>query len=76
MTGVEGERLQLECRITITHLVGERIFALGMYDPVSGRHELLGKHPVADIERVVGGLRTRMEREGHLVTFSELTGPR
>ena len=65
---------QLECRIVITH--NGTTFSLGMYDPVSGRHEPLGKHPTKDIERVVRGLRERMEREGHLVTFSEVGGPR
>ena len=65
---------QLECRIVITHWGG--MFDLGMFDPISGRHEPLGKHPVKDIERVVGDLKTRMEREKHIVTFSEVSGPR
>ncbi len=66
---------QLECRITITHL-DARTFALGMFDPITCRHEPLGKHPVLTIERVVGDLKVRMEREGHKVTFSEWTGAR
>ena len=67
---------QLECRITITHDRDGCTFALGMWDPVACRHEPLGRHPVADIERVVRGLRERMERERHVVTFSEVWGPR
>lgn len=65
---------QLECRIIVTHW--GRVFDLGMFDPKSGRHEPLGKHPVKDISRVVRDLKVRMERERHLVTFSEVTGPR
>lgn len=63
---------QLECRITITHW--GRTFDLGMYDPISGRHEKLGNHPIKDISRIVGDLKDRIEREGHLVTFSEKQG--
>ena len=66
---------QMECRVVITHL-SPTLFELGMMDPVSMRYEALGKHPTKDIEKVVGGLRTRMERERHLVTFSEVWGPR
>ena len=66
---------QLECRIVITH-VGPQRFTLGMFDPVSMCHEPLGEHPTSDIERIVGDLRTRMERERHVVSFSEVTGPR
>ena len=65
---------QLECRITITHW--GRVFDLGMFDPKSGRHEKLGAHPTRDIERIVGDLRVRMERERHVVTYSEVSGPR
>lgn len=65
---------QLECRIVITHR--GHTFDLGMYDPVSGRHEPLGNHPRKDINRIVRDLKVRMEREGHLVSFSEVTGPR
>ncbi len=64
---------QLECRIIITHVTPHR-FTLGMFDPVSMRHESLGEHPTSDIERIVGDLRTRMERERHKVTFSEVHG--
>lgn len=67
---------QLECRIIITHERDGVTFALGMYDPLGGRYEPLGKHPLSKIERVVGDLRTRMERERHRVTFSEVWGPR
>lgn len=68
------EARQLECRIVITH--GDRTFALGMFDPVSMRYEALGTHPTRDIKRIVGDLRARMERERHLVTYSEVSGPR
>lgn len=67
---------QLECRIIITHASEGRTFALGMFDPLSMRYEPLGNHPVSDIERIVGDLKVRMERERHRVTFSELTAPR
>ncbi len=66
---------QLECRVVITHIGAQR-FDLGMFDPVSMRYEPLGNHPTSDIERIVGDLRVRMERERHRVSFSELTGPR
>lgn len=65
---------QLECRIVITHFGNE--FALGMFDPITMRHEPLGKHPTKNIDKIVRDLKIRMERERHLVTFSELTGPR
>lgn len=67
---------QLECRIVITHHPSEYKFDLGMYDPVRSRYEPLGRHPTADIEKIVRDLRIRMERERHLVTFSEVTAPR
>lgn len=65
---------QLECRILITHW--GRTFELGMFDPISMRHEPLGRHSTDKIEKVVGDLRVRMERERHMVTFSEVSGPR
>ncbi len=65
---------QLECRILITHWPRE--FDLAMADPLSGRVEPLGRHPLSKIATIVRDLRVRMERERHLVTFSELTGPR
>ena len=67
---------QLECRIVITHDNRGGTFTLGMFDPLSLRYELLGNHPTKDIERIVGDLRVRMEKERHVVTFSEVTGPR
>lgn len=69
---MEGK--QLECRIVITH--HGRTFDLGMFDPVSMRHEPLGSHPTRDIDRIVRDLQVRMEREKHIVTFSEVHGPR
>ena len=65
---------RLECRITIDH--NGRTFLMGMYDPISGRHEPLGEHPTANIEQVVSDLRVRMEKERHIVTYSEVTAPR
>ena len=65
---------QLECRVVITHWGGQ--FELGMFDPISGRYEFLGKHPMKDIERIVHDLKVRMEQERHRVTFSEIQGPR
>jgi hypothetical protein len=70
---------QLECRIILTH--GHRIDLktdLGMYDPVSGRYEPLGAHGPSprEVDRVVADLQASMERAGHLVTFSEVRGPR
>ena len=71
------DQKQLQCRIVITHSAdNDHSFALGMYDPCSGRHEALGRHPTNQIEKIVGDLRIRMEREGHLVSFSEITGER
>ena len=69
-----SDKPQLECRIVITHR--GQTFSLGMFDPVSARYEALGTHPTANIDRIVGDLRTRMERERHMVTYSEITGPR
>ena len=60
---------QIECRIVIEHTGAT--FRLGMYDPRSTRYVPLGAHPAQDIERIVGDLRARMERERHVVTFCE-----
>ena len=65
---------QLECRIVITYR--GRVFALGMYDPITSRYEPLGEHPMGKIEGIVRDLRIRMEKENHIVTFSEVTGAR
>lgn len=65
---------QLECRVVLTHR--GNVFDLGMYDPVSGRHVSLGTHLSDNKDKVIRGLRERIEREGHVVTFSEITGPR
>ena len=66
---------QLECRIVITH-VPVMSFELGMWDPLNTKYAPLGKHPTKDIEKIVGDLKVRMEKERHIVTFSEVTGPR
>jgi hypothetical protein len=70
---------QLECRIVITH--GHRVdlkTELGMYDPVGGRYVPLGAYGpnVCEVDQVVDYLKIGMERAGHLVTYSELRGPR
>jgi hypothetical protein len=73
---LDGHAEQLECRITITYARDGHSFDLGMFCPLTMRHEPLGRHPTGDIERVVRDLKVRMERERHMVTFSEMTGPR
>jgi hypothetical protein len=70
---------QLECRIVTTH--GHRHdlkTEVGMYDPISGRYEPLGAHGprVRDVDKMVAGLAARIEAEGHLLTFSDVRGPR
>lgn len=45
-----------------------------MYDPQSGRYEPLGSHKGAALDSAVQGLKVRMEREGHRVTFCERRG--
>ena len=68
---------QLECRVVITNKGGASApFELGMYDPLSGRYEPLGTHPANGKDKIVRDLKVRMEREGHLVSFSEQSGPR
>ena len=63
---------QLECRIVINYYGS--VFSLGMFDPVAGRYEPLGKHPMEKIDKVVRDLKVRMEKEGHKVSFSEKQG--
>lgn len=67
---------RLECRIVLTYWPGTGKFDMGMFDPLNVRYEPLGTHPLRDIDRIVGDLATRIERERHLLTFSEVTGPR
>lgn len=67
---------QLECRIVLTYWQFDGTFELGMFDPLAGRYEPLGRHPLAKADRIIGDLRVRIERERHRVTFSEVTGPR
>lgn len=67
-----GKQRQLECRVVITNEGGN--FSLGMYDPLNTRYEKLGTHPVRDKDKIVRDLKNKIEREGHLVSFSELTG--
>lgn len=67
-------RKQLECRVVITARPDRRI-DLGMYDPISLRYEPLGTHgpDQREIDRVVAGLKERIEREGHKLTFCHRT---
>ena len=68
-----GERL--ECRIVLTYW--PKHFEMGMFDPVSGRYEPLGNnHPIDKVDKIVGDLRNRIEMERHIVTYSEVSGPR
>lgn len=69
---------QLECRIVIIHrrpradeIGAGRKFEMGMYDPLNRRYEHLGVHPVKDIEKLVGDLKTSIERAGHLLAWCE-----
>lgn len=65
---------QIPCRVVVTYRGA--VFDLGMFDPVSGRYEPLGTHPCRDADKVIGGLRDRIAREGHLISFSEVNGSR
>lgn len=71
----EWKPKQLECRVVITH-VPVLQFQLGMFGPQSMRYEPLGTHPRRDIDRIVRDLKVRIEKENHIVTFSEMRGPR
>ncbi len=65
---------QLECRIVITHQPDKRV-DVGMYDPITGRYEPLGRHGPSQREkdRVIRELKASIERAGHLLTFCERT---
>ena len=70
---------QLECRIVITW--GHRSdlkTEVGMYCKYTQRYEPLGAHGPDQrvVDKVIRGLKTKIEREGHLVTFSDRRGPR
>lgn len=76
-----AEGKPLECRIVITYWPGVytgqgAMFDLGMYDPLSMRYERLGRHPLRDAQKIIGDLKRSIETAGHLLTFSEVTGPR
>lgn len=61
---------QMECRVVVTHLRGGRTFTMGMYDPRSGAYAPLGTHPMRDREKVVGDLKSAIERAGHRLSLS------
>lgn len=70
---------QLECRIVLTH--GHRTdlkTEMGMWDPLNEKYVPLGAHGprMADIDSAVRGLKERILKEGHLLTFSDVRGPR
>lgn len=68
---------QLECRIVLTHgHRGDLKTEVGMYDPLNERYEPLGAHSPREVDSMVYGLKEKIEREGHLLTFSDATGPR
>lgn len=68
---------QLECRVVITHRRDHKL-ELGMYCPATCRYEPLGTHGPGQFAKdaAVRGLVERIQREGHLLTFSEVTEPR
>jgi hypothetical protein len=74
-----GQQKRLECRIVLTH--GHRVdlkTEVGMWDPLNERYAPLGVHGpnLREIDKMVYGLKDKIEKEGHVVTFSELRGPR
>lgn len=74
-----SKQRQLECRIIITHSHREDLKTeVGMYDPLNEKYVPLGAHgpDTRSIDSAVRGLKERIEREGHRLTFSELRGPR
>ena len=62
---------QLECRVVVTNHGDGRTFDLGMYDPLTGRYEFLGTHPVRDRERRVRDLQRTIEGAGHRLSLCE-----
>lgn len=72
---------QLECRIVIIHhpvhklrILAEsfnRSVEVGMYDPLNDRYEFLGRHRPDELDKVVRGLKTAIERAGHRLSFCE-----
>lgn len=68
---------QLECRVVLTRLPDGRV-RMAMADPLTGRVEQLGVHGPSQraIDEAVRGLKASIERAGHKLTVSYLTGPR
>lgn len=64
---------QLECRIVLVFLKDGRV-RMSMYDPITQRNEALGIHGPARkvVDKVVGDLKTSIERAGHHLTFCEV----
>lgn len=71
-----ANRKQLECRVVITNDDERGKFRLGMFDPLNERYEPLGEHKMTDKDMVVPPLVTKITREGHRVSFSEISAPR
>jgi hypothetical protein len=72
-----SDRKQLECRIVLTYRADRKV-DVGMFDPVSMRYEPLGTHGPSqhEVDKMVRGLAERITREGHRLTFSEVSAPR
>jgi hypothetical protein len=47
-----------------------------MYDPAGEFYAPLGAHLPREADALIYGLRDRIMQEGHLLTFSDLRGPR
>ena len=78
---IDAFQPQLECRIVVTYGVLTRSdlkTEVGMYCPVTRRYERLGFHGPAqrDVDKMVKGLKERIEKERHLITYSVMRGPR
>ncbi len=75
----QDRKKRLECRIILTH--GHRWdlkTEVGMWDPLNDKYVSLGAHGpnMRELDKAVEGLKVRIEREGHLLTFSDVRGPR
>lgn len=63
---------QLECRVVVLYRPDGKV-DMGMYDPLNSRYEPLGTHgpDKRRIAEAIRGLKERIEREGHRVSFCE-----
>lgn len=58
----------MECRIVLTKTGAST--EVGMYDPGTGRYAPIGSFKGRELDQAVIGLKQRMEKEGHTVTFA------